>query len=499
LDNREKVRVLIAREEGLPLPPPAQKPDGLEGDSGIGVGKRAIPQGHQFDPNALKPLARTLFAASVALGHSLTAYREFARIKSASISPDGMLGGKGYVLKVKEVRSQLQQACELLSSITDTLHDEVHAPHWQPDVTILDETEANEIEGLIEESDDVLQDPEQYGGKEVDEAEKAPKTKKLTDRIKDEENKESGASRVPGGGAQETSEPTPAGDVFKVKQARDWKAPFIQRVANSSLPVNTLPGPRVDHLERGEQTGSEGSYNKDEPTVNDEWGKSEGVGDEYIYTTPWENDTSRSAGAVIIWGKSNLPSDDDTHGEANDFGLGYGAKGQGSEGYGTTSPDGRGVYGPQSGLPNDPGGLTHDPEGGATPFDDKLSPNNVWAAIAESELPFDGPDPVARSDYFEGDKGNQFNVQHHGTSGLPEMNIHSPEAPLTPRPSHNLEHMFAESQMPGDGGVNYDHYRDTTPNVGENTEQQDVPYIKWKSDAHDYRNDQQDLYREDYH
>lgn len=494
MDNREKVRVIVAREENLPLAPPTQKFESPVGDGA----KRAIPQGHQYNPRALRPLARTLFAASVALGHSITAYKEFARIKSSSISPDGMLGGKGYVMKVKEVRSQLQQACEILSNITDTLHDELHAPHWQPEIKALDGF--NGVEELIEEADEVLEDPEQFGDKEVDEAEKpGSKTKGVVDRIHEKENSESGASRIPGGGASETSEPTPAGDVFRVKQSRDWKAPFIQRVANSSLPVNTLPGPRVDHLDRGEQQGPGGSYNKDEPTVDDDWGRSEGVGNEYLYTTPWENDTSRSASEPFVWGSSNLPSDDDTHGEARDFGLGYGAKGEGSEGYGTKNPDGRGVFGPQSGLPNDPKGPVRDPDSGSIPYDDHLSPYNVWASIAESGLPFDGPDPVARSDYFDGDKGNQFNVHHHGTSGLPEMDFPSPEAPLTPRPSHNFEHMFADSELPGDSSVTYDHYRDITPNVGETSEKQDVPYVKYKWDAHDYRNDQQDLYREDYH
>jgi hypothetical protein len=494
LNNREKVKVLVAREGNLPLAPPASKPD-----LGEGSVKRAIPQGHQYNPRALKPLARTLFATSVALGHSITAYKEFARIKSSSISPDGLLGGTGYVMKVKDVRSHLQQITELLSTLTDTLHDELHAPHWQPEIKALDGYA--EVEELIEEADEVLENPEQFGDAEVDEVERsAPKTKNLTDHIHEDQNKDSGASQVPGGGATETSEPKPAGDVFKVKQARDWKAPFIQRVANSSLPVNTLPGPRVDHLDRGEQTGPGGSYNKDEPLVQGDWGRTEGVGGEYLYTTPWENDTSRSASTQLVWGNSNLPSDNDTPTDARDFGLGYGAKGEGSEGYGTKNPDGRGVWGPQSELPNDPGGPMRDPGGeGSTPFNDNTSPANAWASIAESGLPFDGPDPVARSDYFEGDKGNQFNVGHHGTSGLPGMNFPSPDAPLIPRPSHNFEHMFADSELPGDGAVTYDHYRDISPNVGETFEQQNVPYVKWKSDVHDYRNDQQDLYREDYH
>lgn len=493
MNNREKVRVIVAREENLPLAPSNQKPDG----SGDGA-KRAIPQGHKYNHKDLRPLARTLFAASVALGHSITAYKEFSRIKSSSISPDGMLGGKGYVMKVRDIRSHLQQASELLSTITDTLHDELHAPHWQPEIRELDGY--NGVEELIEESDEVLENPEQFGDAGVDEVEKsAPKTKDLKDHIQEDQNKDLGASQVPNGGSPETSEPKPPGESFKTKEARDWKAPFIQRVSNSSLPVNTLPGPRVDHLDRGEQTGPEGSYNKDEPLVNDDWGKSEGVGGDYIYTTPWENDTSRSAG-VLVWGNSNLPSDTDTPTDADDFGLGYGAKGQGSNGYGTKNPDGKGVWGPQSDLPNDPGGAMHDPDGeGSTPFNDNTSPANAWASIAESGLPFDGPDPVARSDYFDGDKGNQFNVHHHGTSGLPGMDFPSPDAPLKPRPAHNFEHMFADSELPGDGAVTYDHYRDITPNVGESFEQQNVPYVKWKSDVHDYRNDQQDLYREDYH
>lgn len=446
------------------------------------------------------PLARTLFAASVALGHSLTAYKEFARIKSSSISPDGMLGGRGYVLKIRDVRSYLQQACELLSAITDTLHDEIHAPHWQPEISILEQEGVEGLEELIDESEEVLEDPERFGDKEVKKVEDAPNTKKLTDRIKDEDNKEEDASKMPTGGSPEGDTPKPPGETYKVKTAKDWKAPFIRRVSNSSLPVNTLPGPRVDHLDRGEQTGPEGSYNKDEPTVQDDWGTSEGVGDEYLYTTPWENQMDRNAGNALTWGKSTMPSDDDTHGEAFDFGLGYGAKGQGAGGYGTSNPDGRGVWGPQSGLPNDPAAPTKDPDGDSMPYEDNLSPNNVWAAIAESVLPFDGPDEVARTDYFDGNKGNQFNVHHHsGISTLPQQDFPSKDAPLVPRPSHNQEHMFSDSQMPGDSTVDYEYDRNVTPNVGENFERQDVPYVKYKWDAHDYRNDQQDLYREDYH
>ena len=496
MSSSEKVRILIAKEEGLPLPPPhpPASPFGVaEG------GKREIPKNHEFDIKALKPLARTLFSASVALGHSLAAYKEFARLKSSDISPDGMLGGKGYVLKVKEVRAKLQNACEILSALTDTLHDEIHAPHWKPQISILDDADADDVGELIEEADEVLDDPERYGDNEVEEVEnKKPKTKQMKDRLKEEDIKDSGASQVPQGSDPETNEAAPPGKAFTPKEASAWKAPCaLFRYANSSLPVNTLPGPRVDHLDRGEQTGPEGSYNTDEPPVNDDWGKTDGVGTEYNYPSWFENQLSRNS-ADGVWGQSNLPSDDDTHGEANDFGLGYGARGQGSEGYPTKNPDGRGVFGPQSGLPDDPGGATKDPNPGAGPYQDTLSPSDFWINYASSELPFDGPDSVARSDYYEGDKGNQFNVSLFGQSTTPQGSPPGKDAPLTPRPSHNDEFMFADSQMPGDDS-NYNYDRDISPNTDYRMEQGEVPYIKYDYDTHEYRNDQEDLYREDYH
>jgi hypothetical protein len=489
VNSSEKVKTVIAREEGLPLPPPS---------SGEGSAlRREIPKNHEYDLRALRPLARALFSSAVALGHAVTAYKEFTRIKSSSISPDGMLGGKGYVLRVKEIRSKLQSACEELSAITDTLHDELHAPHWKKDAEGLGEEEAEDVAELLEETDEVLEDPERYGDKELKEIEGAPKTKGMKDKIKEEEDKDhkGDASSLPGGGSQETSQARPPGEASKHKEATDWKTPSAwARFANSSLPVNTLPGPRVDHLDRGEQTGPGGSYNRDEPPVEDDWGRTDGVDDEYVYRSEQENELNRTS-TLPLWGESGLPADTETRTEARDFGVGFGAKGEGSEGYGTTSPDGRGVWGPQSGLPHDPTAPTKDPSGGSIPYQDGMS-RNFWGTVSESELPFDGPDPVARSDYYDGNKGNQFNLSLHGESGLPGTLPDAKPTPVTPRPSHLHEHMFADSGLPGDEGVPYSYDKDL-PNVGEKYERQDVPYIKYDDSVHDNRNDTQDLYRMD--
>jgi len=506
--------MIVAREEGFdPSPPPA-----FGGGVTDGTLQRNIPKNHDFDPKALKPMARMLFSSSVSLGHAVTAYKEFTRIKSSSISPDGMLGGRGYVLKVKDVRAKLQQACELLSSITDTIHDEMNAPYWQPKLADLGENDAEDVTEFMDEAEEVLEDPEGFGEKKLDQIEKKNDGPGGTPNKKDE------ASQVPEGG-DIPSETKPFGKIPQKTATSKWSVN-----ANSSLPVTTLPGPRVDHLDRGEQTGPYGSYNKGEPLTQDEWGQTEGVGDDYLYESDWANNVLDKTGKVT-WGESAVPdaNSEPTETEARDFGIGYGAKGRGSEGYGTVAPDGRGVFGPSSGLPNNPGAPTRDTEEGTGPYLDGIE-RNVWAcdhACGESQLPVDGPDPIARSDYFEGNKGNQFNVNLRGESGLPGSGPQSPDAPLKPRPAHNNEHMFGgakleaegpgsfvtendlrararqawrpalegESRMPGDQAPALYNYDRDVMDVGHKVERQDAPYVKYDWNTHNYRNDIQDVFR----
>lgn len=138
---------------------------------GGGSNRRNIPKDHPFDSRALKPMAKALWAASVSLGHALTSYRHMSRLKSSTISPDGMLGGRGYVMQVSDMRKRLYDACESLSAITDTLHDEINAPHWQPRLAELDENEAGDIERYVEESQEILEDPEHDAESEAKEIE----------------------------------------------------------------------------------------------------------------------------------------------------------------------------------------------------------------------------------------------------------------------------------------------------------------------------------------
>ena len=54
-----------------------------------GPESRTFPRNYGFNPKAKKPLAKVLWSVSVALGHLISAYSTFTKIKAVSISPDG--------------------------------------------------------------------------------------------------------------------------------------------------------------------------------------------------------------------------------------------------------------------------------------------------------------------------------------------------------------------------------------------------------------------------
>jgi hypothetical protein len=91
------------------------------------------------------------------------------KIKFADISPDGNLGGRGYIQKVADIRRQLMNVSEALSAVTDTLYDEMRAPHWHPDSDDGGPRERMEVQQIMQDVEEVRGDPE--GWAEQEEAE----------------------------------------------------------------------------------------------------------------------------------------------------------------------------------------------------------------------------------------------------------------------------------------------------------------------------------------
>jgi hypothetical protein len=377
----EQTRRVLARFEQRTAALPFQPKEDLSGSK-----KRDIPKDHPYDPSALKPLSKSLFAASIALGHTLSAYRHFSKLKSTTVSPDGKIGGKGYIMDMAEIRKKLWDASEALSAVSDAIFDEINAPHWKPKLALLDENDAEDVSRFVDEAKQVLDDPEEDAEEEIEKIEKA----------NDKEEDEDEASKLPDGGDAEAQ--AKVNDQPGVgKQARKALAfhkrcassyrQALQRMRESGLDAQT-GGPRVDDRDPAGGTGPFGSFNPVEDATMDGWGFDEGSHySEYDYPSDWSNDLHQ---ASLEWAGSALPNDPDTPTEGRDFGIGFGAQGEAEEHLGE--------WGPRSGLP----GAPWQSSGDTTPALD-MALNERHAITA---LPGDIVDPVARTDYYRGEKGN---------------------------------------------------------------------------------------------
>jgi hypothetical protein len=142
--------------------------------------ERDIDPDYKFDAKHLKPVAATLRSALMALGHIQTARTTFTKIRSARISPDGNIGGKGYVMPIKDIRKQLANCDEALSAVTDTLYDEMQAVHWHPEVDDSggNPRERGEVKQIMDDVEEIRDDPEEWAeGEESDMSEGGPESK----------------------------------------------------------------------------------------------------------------------------------------------------------------------------------------------------------------------------------------------------------------------------------------------------------------------------------
>jgi len=134
--------------------------DALEWAYARGPSGREISPNFKFNEKNVKVLAKVMRSLLAALGHTMTGYHTFTKIKSVGLSPDGKLGGKGYVIEIATIRKHLTNCIEALSSITDTLYDEVKAPHWAAASRQETPEAKQELHEVVEQAKEIKEDPE---------------------------------------------------------------------------------------------------------------------------------------------------------------------------------------------------------------------------------------------------------------------------------------------------------------------------------------------------
>jgi hypothetical protein len=134
-----------------------------------GPSEREIQKDFVFNAKYLKPVAQVLRSSLMALGHATSAHSKLVKVKSRNVSPDGSLGGKGYIQKITDMRRQLMNCIEVLSATSDTLYDELNAPHWNPSEDILDPRDREEVREIVEDVEEIKGDPEGWAEEQEDE------------------------------------------------------------------------------------------------------------------------------------------------------------------------------------------------------------------------------------------------------------------------------------------------------------------------------------------
>lgn len=190
-DNRPMVAVVLyeddmpsmkvakrvyAEQEGLPCVTASAPTQGMSRTAGEirfvkdqGPEEREIPLEFKFQGKYLKPLSKVLWQLSCSMGHLSSAQSTFNKIKAVNVSPDGRLGGKGYIQKITDIRTNLSAAIETISSSIDTIHDEIKADHWQPSIKKLPKQDKAQVEEMVQDSEEIIANPEEYGDQELQE------------------------------------------------------------------------------------------------------------------------------------------------------------------------------------------------------------------------------------------------------------------------------------------------------------------------------------------
>jgi len=275
--------------------------------------------GFSWDGDVLKNLAKILWATQRSHSFAIAALRLFSRMPSSNFSPDGLLGGRGYIQSIKEMRTNLSNSVENLSAITDTIFDEIHADHWK----LVKDTE--EVQSLVNNVEEERSNPDKIVKDSFEEAVENPTASNPSDDIQvvnvaEEVRTSTDKSQIKdyiysSGRYGENSYLKRTDQIVnRTASSKSLLEKLVARYASSALPVSTLPGPRVDHIGPGEG-GELGNFNPpDDGPSDDPMGFGLVNNRDYLYEdTPqdgvggYENPTDGDLTIFKSGSNSNLP------------------------------------------------------------------------------------------------------------------------------------------------------------------------------------------------
>jgi len=150
-NNLDEVAKKIARKKI------AARPTSLE--SSLSQHREGL-ENYPFKEKGVRAVAKTYKHMADAFLCLTKAMNSFNGCKSSEISPDGKLGGKGYIQPIKSIRTSMAECINMMSDLIDTFHDEVNSPYWKK-TTVEDNPIVKEI---LEQASEAIDKAEDLGG-----------------------------------------------------------------------------------------------------------------------------------------------------------------------------------------------------------------------------------------------------------------------------------------------------------------------------------------------
>lgn len=136
--------------------------------------------GFEFDSKNAKILKKALHNINVSLGTLLAAMKEMAMLKGSDVTPDGMLGGRGFIMSFKDMKTKINEAVNDLSDVTDTLADELTNPKWG-----LSKSERSKVKEEKKEIEEKTEEIEEVPAEEENKTEEPASEEVNPDDVKD--------------------------------------------------------------------------------------------------------------------------------------------------------------------------------------------------------------------------------------------------------------------------------------------------------------------------
>lgn len=147
--------------------------------------------GFGYDKTHAKTLQKVLHNLNVSLGTQLAAMKDLAMLRGSDVTPDGKIGGRGFVMEFREMKSLLNESISNLSDITDSIGDELTNPKWG--------LSKNQVKKIEKDKDDMQEEVEEVQEEVKEESPEESLDDLRTnqpDTIEEKESKDIGPSDV---------------------------------------------------------------------------------------------------------------------------------------------------------------------------------------------------------------------------------------------------------------------------------------------------------------